>query len=167
MLFNTYLLSRGMLSENDNLIRMTMKRWNLFKGLCVGVLALSCLSAQAKPLTDDEKLLDQAVQDFWQHMEKGETGMAGAIAKIADCYDSPSTNKLYCLYYDYTARTVDADVRQMLEIETTPDFFSDEAFGERIAKHVYLPNGSDLEETNEHLKNLSHKIEDRLEKLVK
>lgn len=156
-----------MLLKHDDFIGVMMKLRTLFNGLCVGVLALLCLSAQAKPLTDDEKLLDQAVQDFWQHMEKGETGMAGAIAKIADCYDSPSTNKLYCLYYDYTARTVDADVRQMLEIETSPDFFSDEAFGERITKHVYLPNGSDLAETNEHLKNLSYKIQDRLDKLVK
>ncbi|MBR7069495.1 MAG: hypothetical protein IKI30_03485 [Oxalobacter sp.] len=144
-----------------------MRTPTFLKALLAGCLALSCVSVQAEPVVDDEKLIDQAVQDFWQHMEKGETGMSGAIVKIADCYDSPSTNKLYCLYYDYTARMVDADVRRMLGIEGTLDFFSDDVFSERAAKHVYLPNGSTLVEANDHLELLSYKIQDRLDKLVK
>ena len=141
---------------------LIMKINSLLKAILASFLALSCVTAQATPIVDNEKLLNQAVRDFLIHMGKQTTGMSGAIVKIDKCYKSSSTNKLYCLYYDYTARIYDAAVRELLGMEGTLDFFSDDEFLERIAKHVYFPKGSNFSESNAHLQMLFYKIQDRL-----
>ena len=160
------LSARWLRQTNLSVMELTMKLNALLKTFLAGFLAFSCITAQATPVTDDERLLDQAVQDFLEHMNKGETGLAGAMSKISDCYESPSSNKLYCLYYDYTARILDAQVREVLGMKEPLEFFSDDAFGERVAKHVYIPKGSNFAETNAHLNMLFYKIQDRMNKAI-
>ncbi|QEY24994.1 hypothetical protein D0T90_05730 [Neisseria animalis] len=87
--------------------------------------------------------------------------MLGAANEIGNCYKSRKKDKLYCLYFDYTARIFDARMSEAMNFPAT-EFFDDERFAERTISKVYLPRDVSMDEANQHLSELYGKLTQKI-----
>lgn len=130
----------------------------MIKKILLILLIMPVLSF-AKPIVDSNTKLNLAVNQV-MHIYK-QTGLVGVKSKIERCYHSSHSDKLYCLYLDYTARIIDtmlsAEMRFPLD-----EYFEDNAFGSRIMSEVYMPLHVTKKEANRHLISLYDKIIKRL-----
>ncbi len=116
------------------------------------ILPAFCFAA---PVSDNEKLMNSAVKRF--DKVYFESGMQGVGAEVRSCYQNAKTDKLYCLYLDYTARIVDSVMTGGMNM-SQDQYFDDAAFGERIKTNFYHPRHVSTEDANRHLSELYHKL---------
>ena len=84
----------------------------------------------------EKPLLQKALFDLKSIIE--ESGMAGAVVDISDCYEN-NPNKKYCFYLDYSARIFDAHMAQAFNTEApTVPFFDEDTFLERSYSNYYI-----------------------------
>ncbi|MBP5790052.1 MAG: hypothetical protein J6W29_07465 [Neisseriaceae bacterium] len=148
---------------------------NHFKKMCIlFALCIFSLNVYAKTIIDDEKIMNQAVSNFYQTYRQ--FGIQGNIAEIKKCYKDKKQKQLYCFYYDYLARIVDMQMTSALGAPNDP-FFDDKNFHDRITKNFYFPiyeskgiNESNfdqaLEETNKHLMEVYQSLSDKFYKEI-
>lgn len=113
------------------------------------------IESESSPIVDDEILMRSAVEKFKLTYKEG--GMSGAVTEVESCYTDNSEPKLYCFYLDYTARIFDAGYAEQMHSQPL-DYFADEKFGLRTLTNFYLPNHSNLDQTNQHLNITADKI---------
>lgn len=128
-------------------------------------LALSMVSAQAAPIKDDSKELDQATLAAIKIYRN--QGSAALQKAIVDCYKQVGYATPFCVYMDTAGREIDFTVTRAykdLGKNITPHaFFQSKAYGSRIAS-FYILHKQTRQQSNAHLKKIQPQIKKRVEK---
>ncbi len=128
------------------------------------------LAVSAKPLGDDQILLEEAIQDV--HVFYREGGIMSVIHQVDQCYKNSSVPKMYCFYMDYAGRILDAQMIEALNAQSdskfpTKKYFNDEQFYDRSYHYIYQSAEVSMDEANVHLRDLYVKIVDLLNEQFK
>lgn len=87
-------------------------------------------------IEDDYQLMSNAVNSVFNTLDQ--SGMSGVAKQVRDCYVNPNMNKLYCVYFDTSARLFDSAVASSLKFPRN-EYLADDRSKKRANDYVYQP----------------------------
>ncbi|WP_312080557.1 hypothetical protein [Acinetobacter schindleri] len=97
---------------------------------------LEAENSSASYIEDDYQLMTNAVNSVFNILDQ--SGMSGVAKQVRDCYVNPNMNKLYCVYFDTSARLFDSEIASSLKFPRN-EYLADGRSKKRANDYVYQP----------------------------